>query len=348
MDDIALILTSRDDTRLAAERWCAAVGISPFAVGSAAEARRFWRSARTVVLDADQIPELQAMRWPRRDHVFLVVDEPDRWWQEAVQIGASGVLAKADDHAGVTALASVVDGGAEGCSIVVVGGRGGAGATTLACSLGLTAAARGLSAVVLDADPLGTGVELVLGTESVEGLRWRSLDTAAGVVAPAALAGALPLRSGLASLSWETDDDAPRVPDGAASVWSAATRGFDVVIVDQPRTVADDAWTGAVLGGSVLSVVVIDDDIGGIAAARRQIVWLSERTPAVAAVVARRGRGGLGRAVVESSIDVPVIATMRRDRRLQAAVDHGRGPGRSRPMNRLSRQVLDLVGLSKP
>ncbi len=75
------------------------------------------------------------------------------------------------------------------------GGRGGAGASVLAGGLAVTAARRGLRTLLIDADPLGGGVDLVLGWESLDGLRWPSLSQASGRVQPAALVDALPGRA---------------------------------------------------------------------------------------------------------------------------------------------------------
>ena len=345
MDDSTMILTARADLQLAVERWCGAVGVPVRAIASLAEARRFWKSAPACVVGEDLAPQLAAAQWARREHVYVVADDPEQWWRHAVGLGASNVLGTHDDSNAVATLTRIVDGGAEGCSIAVVGGRGGVGATTLACSLGLVAAGRAVSPVVIDADPVGPGVDVVLGTESTEGLRWRSLDTASGLIAPTALAAALPRRDGVSSLGWDPIDELPALPPGAVSVWEAATRGFDLVVVDQPRGVVDDSWSVSVLGGSVLTVVVVADDVPAVASARRQVAWLRERAPAVAAVMARH-RGGLGRSTLEAALGVPIVGAVGRDRRVRSHVDVGSGPKRSRRWNRVSRDVLDLVGLA--
>ena len=60
--------------------------------------------------------------------------------------------------------------------VAVLGGRGGAGASVLAGGLAVTAARARLRTLLVDADPLGGGLDLVLGWEELDGLRWPALD----------------------------------------------------------------------------------------------------------------------------------------------------------------------------
>ena len=69
--------------------------------------------------------------------------------------------------------------------------RGGAGATTFACALGQVAARSG-DAVVVDADPLGPGVDRVLGLETRDGIRWDALCQTTGRLSARSLREALP------------------------------------------------------------------------------------------------------------------------------------------------------------
>jgi len=344
MAEQILVLTANPDLRATAERWCSAVGVAPLAEADLGPARRLWGSAGAVVVGEDLVSDVATAGWPRRDHVHLIVRHRERWWRAAVRIGAADVLQVDDgDAAGVAALAQVAEGADEGCSIVVIGGRGGVGATTFACALAREAAVRDLRPVVMDADPWGPGVDIVLGTENVQGLRWSGLDAASGLVAPDALAGTLPVRDGVATIAWDVDVAGPALPAASGSVWSAAVRGFDLVVVDHPREVVDGSWSTEVLGGSVLTVLVVADDIAGLAAARRQVLRLRDHAASVVAVVARRG--GLGRPAVEKTIGIPVVGVIGHDRRVRAAIDHGRGPVRSRALKRPARDVLDLVGM---
>src|SRR6185295_2350808 len=76
---------------------------------------------------------------------------------------------------------------AEAPVIGVIGGRGGAGASVLATALALTAAEAGLRPLLIDADPLGGGLDLLLDAEREPGLRWPGLSTVRGRLQPALL-----------------------------------------------------------------------------------------------------------------------------------------------------------------
>lgn len=104
-------------------------------------------------------------------------------WRRAVEIGADHVLMLPDGEQWlVDRIADVAEGiGRPALTVGVLGGRGGAGASTLACALALTSAREGRRTLLVDADPLGGGLDVLLGGEAAEGLRWRrSLPPAAG------------------------------------------------------------------------------------------------------------------------------------------------------------------------
>ena len=96
--------------------------------------------------------------------VVLTAPVPDRVFHVALALGAESVaeLPRSEGWL-VERLTDVVDSGpARGLTIGVVGGSGGSGATTFACALAQVAGRAGPS-VVVDADPLGPGVDRVLG-----------------------------------------------------------------------------------------------------------------------------------------------------------------------------------------
>src|SRR3712207_7789705 len=82
--------------------------------------------------------------------------------------------------------------------------------------------ASGLRTLLVDADPLGGGLDLVLGWEQVDGLRWPSLAEADGRVDPPALLRALPHRGDLVLLSFARDVYAAVPPEAMAATMDAA------------------------------------------------------------------------------------------------------------------------------
>ncbi len=114
-------------------------------------------------------------------------------------------------------------------SVVVVGSRGGAGATTL--SAGLAAAGDG-SAVVVDGDPAAAGLDIAAGVDGAAGIRWQDLAGIRGPVAGSALRGRLPSSGAVEWLA------TPVGTPNAASwqpVLSSLAAVFDTVVVDLPR-----------------------------------------------------------------------------------------------------------------
>lgn len=341
--DPVTVATSDDELLEAALRWCAAAGVDSDVVDDVTRLRSRWRSAPLVLVGDDLAERAAAAALVRRDGVLLVSRDPDTTWRSAIGLGAAGVLRVDDDQAAVAVLGRTLDGDTEGCAVAVVSGSGGVGATTFAAALAVEASRRGHGAVAIDGDPRSSGLELVLGAEHATGLRWPDLGSAIGQVAADSLADALPRHRGVALVSWPSGADDVAMPPTADDVWSAATRGFDLVVADLPGV--DDPWAASVAAGSVLTVMVVADDVLGVAAARRRIGAL--RATGATIVVVLVGRpAGLGAPVVEQTLGVPVVTRLRTDRRLRIALDHGAGP-RGRSLRRATGAVLDLVGLTR-
>lgn len=344
MSDITLPLIATADENLLddALRWCAAAGATPEVATDVTSTRRAWRRAPVVIVGDDLAGPLARAELPRREHVLLVARDPDRWWPHAVELGAEGVFGPVgDDDRILEALSTALDGGGEACVVSVVGGTGGVGASTLASTLALHGSRRGLRALLFDADPLGGGLDLLLGEEHAEGLRWRDLDSTRGRLSAGSLIDVLPTRHDLATLTWDRSVPA-MLPESVPSVLTAAIRGFDLVVADVPRHL--DAHGIEILGRSLLTVLIVAEEVGAVGAARQVLARVQECAAQVAIVSVAR-RGGIGPAAVAESLGLPVLVRHRPDRRIRAAVDRGYGPGRSRSSRRTCAAVLDLLGL---
>lgn len=117
-------------------------------------------------------------------------DDPDVW-RRAVEIGAEYVLRLPDSEGWlVDQIANAAEGvGRPALTVGVMGGRGGSGASTLACALAVSAARSGRRTMLIDADPLGGGIDVLLGGERAEGMRWPDFAQSKGRL------GAEPLRT---------------------------------------------------------------------------------------------------------------------------------------------------------
>ncbi|GGK04292.1 hypothetical protein GCM10011583_40020 [Streptomyces camponoticapitis] len=182
-----LIVTEDADLLDDLLRLCAAAGAEPEVHHSVPERRGGWESAPLVLVGDDAAVRCRSAT--RRQGVLLVgrdQDDPDVW-RRAVEIGADCVLRLPDAESWlVDRIADVVEGvGRQALTVGVIGGRGGAGASTLACALAVTAARQGLRTMLIDGDPLGGGLDVLLGGERAEGRRWPDFAASKGRVAGA-------------------------------------------------------------------------------------------------------------------------------------------------------------------
>lgn len=338
-----LVVTGDDDLREVALGLCAAVGATAVVAADVAAARRSWSVAPAVLVCADLAPALARSEPLRRDGVVVVGSDTSTLWPAAVALGAERVCAlPIDQEQAVEVLANALEGRGEACIVSVIGGCGGAGATTLAGALVVAGARRGLAGLLVDADPLGGGIDLVLGHEAEAGMRWRDLDLAQGRVSGESLRQVLPSRAGVSSLSWDRGPAVEVHPESARAVLAAASRSFDLVTVDLPRRF--DPVTVELLGRSLLTVLVVPEDIHALSASGRVLERLRDHTGKVA-LLTRARAGGIGAAAVGETLGLPVLGRLRHDRRLAAVLDRGEGPGHSRSYRSGCAGILRTLGL---
>jgi hypothetical protein len=207
MDVAAPLLVSADPLLVAdVQRLCAAAGVVPEVVRDAALVMRRWTSASVVLVGEDCAAALAASSPPRRQRVHVLARSPvgDGLFRDALGVGAETVAGlPASETWLVELLTDVGDGGAApGVTIGVIGGSGGAGATVFAAALAQMATVTGRTLLV-DADPIGAGIDRVLGLESSDGIRWDSMLQTTGRLSSRSLREALP-RSGQLSVVDET------------------------------------------------------------------------------------------------------------------------------------------------
>jgi secretion/DNA translocation related CpaE-like protein len=227
--------------------------------------------------------------------------------------------------------------------LAVVGGCGGAGASTFAAALALTAAGTGRSSLLIDADPLGGGIDLVVGREDAIGLRWPDLARTSGRLSAPALRQALPQVDSLSVLSWGRTQLADISPASMRAVLQAGQRGHEVVVVDVPRTLGPAAEEALLRVDQVL--VVLPAHVRAVAAAARVVAQLQDVTPRLGLVVRGPGPAGLDGQVVADSLGVPLRIQIRDERGIAESLDLGLGPFRRRrgPLRAACLDVLDGV-----
>lgn len=191
----------------------------------------------------------------RTGTVLLGRPEDTGLWDRAAELGgcavavlphAAGWLADllSEGHPGPAGP------GASGRVLGLLGAVGGAGTSTLACWLADRAAGGGRPAALVDGDRAGCGIDILLGLEDKDGLRWPDLLRIAGAVHAEQLWPAMARTGQLRWLSWDRS-----LPDGAdapyAPVLEALRRAAELVVVDlgrvEPRTVETAALCDEVL-----------------------------------------------------------------------------------------------------
>jgi secretion/DNA translocation related CpaE-like protein len=232
-----------------------------------------------------------------------------------------------------------------------VGARGGAGASTLAAATAVSAARNGASALLVDCDPLGGGLDLLVGVEQEPGLRWPELTVSDGRVRAGALHDALPRAGvggasgrGLAVLSCARSAHGPE-RTAVTAVLEAGRRGGDTVVCDLPRYPTEAAL--AALGGTELTVLVVPADLRSCAAGGRVAQVLAEHTGSVELVVRGPSPGGITAAEAARAVGLPLLATMRPEGGLERGTERGRLPGSWRgPLTGAARAVLDRLAVA--
>ncbi|MEU6390128.1 septum site-determining protein Ssd [Streptomyces sp. NPDC046939] len=250
-------------------RLCAAAGVRPEVGHGPPAARGRWEAAPLVLVGDDAAGRLRGLA-RRRGVVLVGRDQDDPGvWQRAVEIGADHVLMLPDGEQWLMdRIADVVEGvGRPALTVGVVSGRGGAGASTLACALAVAAAKAGRRTLLIDADPLGGGLDVLLGGEAVDGLRWPAFAQSRGRVGSTALEESLPQLHDLRLLSWDRGDLASVPPEAVRAVLAAARRRGGAVVVDLPRRV--DAGSVEALAQLDLGLLVVPPELRAVAAARR-------------------------------------------------------------------------------
>ncbi|WP_374104280.1 septum site-determining protein Ssd [Streptomyces sp. ISL-43] len=321
-------------------RLCAAAGVEPHvhhAVpeqsgaggdgGGGSAPGAGWESAPLILVGDDAARHARGA--PRRDGVFLVgrdLDDP-HVWQRALEIGAEEVLTLPDAESRlVDRIADVVEGaGMPALAVGVIGGSGGAGASTLACALALRAARAGERTILIDGDPLGGGMDVLLGGEAAEGLRWPDFAGSRGRVGAGALAESLPELHALRVLSWDRGDRVVVPPAAMRSVVAAARRRGGVVVVDLPRRV--DEAVAEVLAQLDLVLMVVHGELRAVAAAGRVAAGVRMAARDVRVVVRGRVPGGLDAEAVAALLGAPLAGEVPVEVGLPGRVAEGEPPG---------------------
>ncbi|MCH9700320.1 MAG: CpaE-like family protein [Actinomycetia bacterium] len=383
MTPSARILAVIDDQSLYTdtERVAAAAGL-PLVRTSDPSSRQVWTNAAAILLDTEAARRCAERGLPRRALIFLTSQTRPgpADWEAAVAVGAQRVVAlPADDRELMAILSDAAElwqapttspDGTRGPVVAVLPGRGGAGASVFATALALVAT----QSLLIDGDPWGGGLDLVLGTETESGLRWPDLPPTGGRLNYPALRDALPRRQGVSLLSGGRvfGADPPRndvagVADVAdsrdirdvgdirdirdirdvgslplAAVIEAGSRAGVPVVCDLARH--PTGGTEAALGAADLVVLVTTADVRSCAASAAIAKWAAAANPNTGVLVRGPAPGGLRPIDIARILGLPVLASMRPEPGIRTRLECGGLRLRRRsPLSGAARKVLGTL-----
>jgi hypothetical protein len=203
------------------------------------------------------------------------------------------------------------------------------------------AVAAGPGVLLVDADAWGGGIDLLLGGERVEGLRWPELAGLRGRVAGDALLASLPEVAGVSVLAGSRSSPVVVPEDALTAVAEAARSAGHPVVVDLSRA---DGAERAVVSEADLALLVVPARLRAATAARL-LVDAPGSPWAAARLIVGQVAGGLCQEEVADVVGRPVLAELPYDRSAVARAERGEPPsvGARSPLGRLSRSVLGEV-----
>lgn len=324
-------------------------------VPDATAARHCWPTAPLILLDQKAVAECVAEAVPTRDAIVVVTTDPEppELWKQAMEIGAERVITLPGAEPWlISTLADAMEGPASntGKVLAVLGARGGARASVFSVAVGLTALKSGDDTLVVDCDPRGGGLDVVLGAEADAGCRWPDLQLSAGRIAATALHKALPSRrkgnARLSLLSGARKGESP-APDAVAAIIEAGRRAGEVVICDVPRQLEAASWSA--IDRADLTIIVTPAELRATITAKQLAQELSERGANPQLVVRGPSPGGLRPDEIAATTGVPLLTTMRPEPQLAESLERGDFNPRARgPLTQAARTTLSELAAAPP
>ena len=328
MSNSAVLLAAREPSLVeAVEASALALDVGLDVVTDPDELAARWHTARLRLVAADMVRRVLSLGAPPGTHLVgrtaddLAAASAETGCPVLLLPGASGRLP--DPLPGTSA-----DAGPAAHVVAVRAASGGLGASTLCVALGQEAVRRGMRAVCVELAPHGGGLDLLVGRETDEGVRWADVARARGELG--GIEDALVRAQGLGVLA--LDRERALVPDAEAvhAVLGALRRSVDVVFLDLGRQPHPDADQQVLLVGA---------DVRSVAAAR----MAAKHHVGPGGLVVRRGRGRqLAARVVADSLGAPLLGALREDTSVPRLAELGQPP-LSAPARKLRKDVSIIL-----
>lgn len=375
-DTTVLLLSASTELQGAVGRVSAAAAVELLVGEDFKNAAGRWDEVAAVLVDAaltlDESVEAGLTGWRGPTTVVGFTDSSARMWRQAERLGADRVAILPDSAAWLADYLGRLRNPMQGAGVIgIVGGCGGAGASTLAILLSAEAARCGTRTLLVDGDPWGGGLATALSAQELPGLRWPELLRASGSINPEQLAASLPQLGGLSLLSW---------PDAVADIWEIpgqATSGatqwepLTTLFAEAPTNGLLPAETARSVTGEVLraargayGLVVVDvgrslQSLSSLArhcsgllivvpprlraaAAARQLVETLPPVPMTAVVRGPLGEG-IDATMVAEAVGMPLMGRLPELRRVEETMASKRVPDLLR-RRRVSRLLQGILG----
>lgn len=318
------LLCTRDPFVIEAVQVCAAaLQVDLRIVSDAAGLDSGWAGAAVRLLGADS-----ATRWGpvRPGEAFVVGTSSEELTRCSAELGipviplpdGAGHLATVISRAGQTTPQM-------GRIVALLGASGGLGVSTLVSAVALIGAKAGEDVVAVDLAPASGGIDLVVGAETSDGVRWPDLARARGELGD--LTSELPQVGGAAFLSHGRGDDPPPTDEATRVVLAALARSAALTLVDAGR--------GPVPVMADLSVLVVGADVRSVAAAQMA-------GPKVTGMVVRSGPGRrIPPEVVARTLGLELMGAVGHDKAVPRLAELGMPPVPG-PARRLKRDASSL------
>jgi secretion/DNA translocation related CpaE-like protein len=315
----------------------------PLAVHSGVESvETLWLRASLVVIGADRVAAVAGARLPARDNVVVFGHVTDDLWRAVFDSGAAEVVEPPGPPGWLSErVMRAVPLRPTGAVVGVVGCRGGAGASVLACALAVAGARAGHSPFLLDLDPWSCGLGVVLGADSAPVACWEQVGVGAGRIPASALQSAIGAIDGIRLLGWGDQSGYALTQGITGSVVEAARSLAALTVVDLARTT--ELWQREALARCDRVLLVVPADVRSVQSARK---LAAGRDLSMCEVVVRGPNpGGLSHSDIREALGLPVLAAVGADRGLEQRLERGEPPGwrRRTPLGRAGDGIVAEV-----
>jgi len=339
-----LLMTSDTDLAQEVRRVAAGVAVPVVAVADPRAAMAPWQEATLVLVGGDCAAATSHLRLARRSGVLVVNAgvASAEVLRSALDLGAARVVELPTSHDWL--VEALVESGEpeppRGKVVGFVSAAGGSGASTLAVATACVAA-ESTGVALVDLDPVGIGIERLIGYDGVSVTSWDTLGARA--LGPRALRDALPLHRGVRLVGFGSSPPVEVTDAAAAAVLAACGGSFGLTVLDIPRVPL--VATRQAVDRCDLVVVVAPQSVGAALAGYRVVASLPPSSRVV--LVTRAGPRTIEPAAVAEAIEVPLLAEVSDQRGLDEALAAGLDPLKARGLGlrRAANAVLERLDL---